>query len=148
MIRTEPATNQQENTQLPRSHSASALQLSILSPQGQLMFLSSHFLLLFQNWSQRLCTKSEWQICHVSAEPCRSATLGISVVTLYLRLHDTRSQNTTTAGTSPPSVEKWLLLQAGRTDSSVWIKIFKNYENSRTLHYYQQSLFANLSFHL
>lgn len=61
---------------------------------------------------------SEWQICHVTAEPCRSATLGISVVTLNLRLHDTRSQNTGAAGTSLPSVEKWLLLQAGRANSS------------------------------
>lgn len=32
-------------------------------------------------------------MCHVSAKHCRSTTLGISVVTVNLCLHDTWSQN-------------------------------------------------------
>lgn len=47
MIRGEPASNQQGKMQLPRLHSASALQLSIVSLQGQLMFLLSHFFLFY-----------------------------------------------------------------------------------------------------
>lgn len=43
----EPAANQQKETNLPRLHSASAPQLSIVSLQGQLMFLLSHFLLFY-----------------------------------------------------------------------------------------------------
>lgn len=122
----ETASNQQENMYLPRSHSASAFHLSIVSLQGQLMFLLSHFLLFYLHGCfSKIAPRDrvQRQICHVSAEPCRSATLGISVVTLNLRLHDTRSQNTGAAGTSLPSMEKQPLSQAGHANSPVCIQL-------------------------
>lgn len=88
------------------------------------MFLLSHFLLFYLRGCFSKIDPRERvqrQICHVSAEPCRSATLGISVVTLNFRLHDTQSQNTGAAGTSPPSVEKRPLFQAGHANSPVRI---------------------------
>lgn len=49
-----------------------------------------------------MCRVIKSKMCHVFAKHCSSTPLGIRVVTLNLRLHDTRSQNTS-RGKSKPS---------------------------------------------
>lgn len=94
--------------QLPSSHLASAFQSSIVSLQGQLMFLSSRFLLFYLHCCSskidpRDCVQSQSGECAMFLRSLAGvATLGISLVTLNFRLHDTRSQNTGDAGTCRP----------------------------------------------
>lgn len=64
------------------------------------------------------CAKSDCSMCHVSAKHCRSTTLGISVVTLNLRLHDIWSQNRSVEKQALPVSRNGSLFQAGVANDS------------------------------